>query len=65
MAFVVVAANVYDMENLPDYDVAKVRAGFPDRDAAEAHADCLNDIHGYMWHHYVLAEDEARDVCVA
>lgn len=67
MAFAVVQANVYDMENLPDYDVYNVRHGemFANEADAQDFANRMNDAPvGAMWFHYVLPAADAQAVVV-
>lgn len=55
--FVVIAADIYDMENLHEYGVVRATQNvFPTRKDAEDMAIKMND---GRTHHYVLTEPEA------
>jgi hypothetical protein len=55
MTYTVLAASHADMENLADYDVITEAEGFASRDAAEAHAACLEESEGHSYYFWVLA----------
>jgi hypothetical protein len=55
MTYTVFAASHADMENLADYDVITEAEGFTSRDAADAHAACLEESEGHSYYFWVLA----------
>lgn len=56
--FTVVTASTADMENLTDYTVTVEAEGFTSREAAEAHAEQLEDAEGGSYHFWVLTAAE-------
>jgi hypothetical protein len=57
--YVVMVADLNEMENCPDYAVCRLAESFATREAAEDRADELNTRFGYQDHYYVVTLAEA------